>query len=222
MKKFCMAVLIFTALALFAGCVSANPGVRSVRGRGNMETHTIRATGFTGLHISGGYELVVGQADSFSVNMYIQSNLFEFVEAEVRDGVLYISSTRNFNTGARNTPRLYVNAPDLNSIFVQGAVDADIVLDVATLEIDVAGAANVILAGGRAETLSISIAGAANVEAFNFTATHATVNVAGAGNADIYATDTLNVSIAGVGSVRYDGGAEVTRSVAGLGTVRRR
>ena len=221
MKKLCMAVLALLALTVFAGCVTATPGLRTVRGRGSMETHTIRASNFTGLHISGGYELVFRQTANASVSMYIQSNLFEYVETEVRGGVLYISSTRNFNTGSRNTPRLYVNAPDLNLLSVQGAVEADIVLEVAELEIDVSGAASVNLQGS-AEILNISSAGAANVTAFDLTATHVTVNIAGAGNADVYATGTLDVSIAGVGSVRYDGGAEVTRNIAGLGTVRRR
>ncbi|MCL1862276.1 MAG: DUF2807 domain-containing protein [Defluviitaleaceae bacterium] len=218
MKKILIAVFIF---AFFAGCVSVTPGMQTVRGRGNMESHTIAATGFTGIDVGGGYELVFRQSDSFSVTMYIQSNLFEFVETEVREGVLYISTTRNFNTATRNTPRLYVNAPDLDKLTVRGAVNADIILDSDLLSIDISGAANIELVGS-AETLNISSAGAANVEAFGFTATHATISITGAGNVDIYATDTLNVSVAGVGSVRYDGGAEVTRSIAGMGTVRPR
>jgi len=186
-----------------------------------MVSYDITATGFTGLNISGAYDLTFRQAPDFSVTLEIQSNLFNYIETDVRGGVFYLSSTRGFTIISGNTPQLVVYAPDLNKLNFAGAVNADMYLHVNRLDINVAGAGNVTLTGS-AETFNIEIAGASDISAFDFIAANATISVAGAGNADIYATETLDVSIAGVGRVRYDGDATVTRSVAGLGRVQRR
>jgi len=152
----------------------------------------------------------------------IQANLFEFLEAEVVNGVLEIDYSRSFTTTGRDTtPRLTIYAPDLNILHVAGAVNADMELDVDTLTISLAGAANLNMAG-TVGSLDISVAGAANVSAFDLHAVDATVSVAGTGLVEVYASNTLDISIAGVGRVRYDGDATVTRSTAGLGSIRRR
>jgi len=183
-----------------------------------MVFHDITEVGFTGLNISGGYDLAFRQSPDFSITLEIQSNLFNHIETSVRGGVFYLSATRSFTTTSGNTPRLVVYAPDLNSLHFAGAIDADIYLHVDRLDVSVAGAADVTLAGS-AETLNIETAGASDVNAFELIAANATISVAGAGDAEIYATDTLDISIAGVGNVRYGGDAVVTRSVAGLGSV---
>jgi len=217
-KKIFALVLIFAlAVVTLSGCV-INTGRGAVTGRGRMETHTIQVEGFTGLNISGGYEITFRQSPNYSVTLEIQGNLFEHVEANVRGGVLHIGSSRGFNTGVRNTPRLYVYAPSLESLTVAGAVSGDIDVNTESLNIDVSGAANLTLYGS-ADMLNISASGAANVNGFEMTATNAVINVAGAGNIDVYASNTLNVTLSGVGRVRYDGNPQVTRNVSGLGSV---
>jgi len=222
MKKIAFIGVIFAAtLMVLSACTVNSGGVNSVRGTGDMVLYDITETGFTGLNISGGYELTFRQSPDFSVTLEIQSNLFNYIETSVRGGVFYLSSTRGFTTSSGNTPQLVVYTPDLDSLHFAGSVDADIYLHVNQLDVNLAGAGDVTLAGS-AQTLNIETAGASDISAFDLIATNATISIAGAGNAEVYATDTLDVSIAGVGNVRYDGDAVVTRSVAGVGSVQRR
>jgi len=209
--------LVFS-LAIFGGCVSTG-GLRSVRGRGDRELNIIDATGFTGISINGGtFDMVFNQSPDFSVELYIQDNLFRHVDTEVSGSMLHINSDRSFNTVSGETPRLTINAPSLNHFNVSGAVNANMVLDTSTLNIDVQGAANIVLEG-TANELSISASGAANVSAFDLIAQYVTVVLNGAGNVDVYASETLDARLNGVGRIRHDGNAEVTRRVAGLGTI---
>jgi len=218
-RKVLTIILVFaTSFILFSGCVVDG---NVVRGQGDMESYDISVDNFTGLSISGNYELTIRQAPEFSVVLEIQENLFEFVEISERDGTLYVRSARSLRTTLGNTPRLSVYAPYLDNFNFMGALDADIDLHVENLDINVAGAGDLTLSGS-AEVLNITSAGAANIEAFELTAANAVVVVAGAGNVDIYATDTLDVRIDGVGNVRYAGNPQLTQNIFGVGVVERR
>ncbi|MCL2364747.1 MAG: DUF2807 domain-containing protein [Defluviitaleaceae bacterium] len=221
MKKFfCTAILLLVATLFLSGCIRDSR--RIIRGEGPLMAFTLDFTDFNGLNLSGAHDLTFRQADAFSVVLEIQENLYEILDARVRNGVLEIDYTRSFTTSGRNTtPRLTIYAPTLNSLHVSGAVNADIILDTDSLTVNISGAANLSLEG-TANVLNLSVAGAANVDAFEMRAVDATVSVAGTGQVDVYASNTLDISIAGVGRVRYDGDATVTRSTAGLGSIRRR
>jgi len=222
MKRFYgLTLLMGAAILLLSGCIRIGGGVGGVQGTGAMVPHEISAEGFTGLSISGGFDLTFTQAPYFSVTMNIQENLINYLETPVRGDVLHLGFSRNISTTGGNTPRINIYAPYLDSLDVRGAVNANMVLYVERLDIEVAGAANLNLSGS-AETLNISAEGAANIDAFDMTARDVTVSLEGAGNVDVHATDTLNASLTGVGRVRYDGDPAVTRSVTGLGTVSRR
>jgi len=221
MKKFVLLTLASVlALAIFSSC-TINSGLNSITGEGDMEMHTIDATDFTGINLGGAFDVVFRQAPEFSVELEIQSNLFAHVETEVRNNVLRIDSNRNFNTVRGNTPRLTITAPDLDSLNVRGAANADFILDADNLSIEVTGAANITLEG-TANRLNITSSGAANIDAFDLIAQNANITLNGAGNIDVYAAETLDARLNGVGRIRYDGDATVNRTVAGLGRISRR
>jgi hypothetical protein len=186
-----------------------------------MNSHDIFVADFTGINISGGYEMVFTQADEFSVRLVMQDNLFRHVETNVRGGILNINSTRPLRTTGTNIPRLHISAPSLESITVTGAVDASIFdLEAQTLTIDMTGAANIHMSGS-ATRLSITTQGASAVRAFDFTARDANINISGGGTIDISVTHVLDVTIEGVGLVRYKGEPSVTRNTSGLGIVQK-
>ena len=207
-----LVVLVVAAVAL-TGC---NMG--TTQGTGPMVTHEISADGFTGINITGAYNLTFTQASYFSVTLEIQENLIQHLDTNVRGGVLHVGFSRGISTTGGNTPRLYISAPYLDSLLVEGAASADMTLDVDTLDVEIEGAGNVTLTG-TANTLNVVIEGAGNIRAFDMVARDVVINLEGAGNADVHATDTLNASISGVGRIRYDGSPTVTRNISGLGTV---
>jgi len=216
-------LMLVAAAVVFAGC-NFNIGGDSnnvVRGTGNRVPHTIDADGFTGINISGAYDLTFQQASDFSVILEVHENLLEYLETEVRSGVLHVGFARRITLAGDSTPRLRVYAPYLDSLVAEGAVSANMELHVDRLDINIAGAANVNLVGST-NTLNIHAEGAADINSFDMAASDVTLTMEGAGNADIYASETLHVSLSGVGRVRYDGDATVTRNIAGLGSIARR
>ncbi|MDR2168091.1 MAG: DUF2807 domain-containing protein [Clostridiales bacterium] len=235
-KIFMLALALMTGLFVFAGC-----GEAAVRGRGDMVNRAIPAADFTGINIYGDFELIFRRADTISVNLTMQENLFEYLESEVRGGNLRVRTTQTIRTDAANTPRLYINAPFLDNIVVSGAINAvdwddiraenlnidisgaanvDFYIEAQNINIVVAGAANLVVSG-RSDTLSLNAAGAANVEAFALTVHDAVVTLAGAGQVDINATDYLDVRLSGVGTVNYMGRPSVARNITGLGRINR-
>jgi len=221
MKKIILFSLLIAALVVMTGCITTGGSGRAVTGRGSMETFTIDAIDFTGINIGGAYNLYFNQVPTFSVELEIQSNLFEHIEANVRNGVLTFDSNRTINTTSGNAPRLTITAPDITYLNIRGAVSGDLHMDVDTLDVTISGAATLTLAG-TVHDLTVTSLGAADINAFDLRAVRATVTVSGASNVDVYASETLNAALSGVGRIRYDGDAEVSRRVTGIGTITRR
>jgi len=247
MKKLALACVLLLTLVLSTGCVittfgGGGFGANAVQGSGPMVSRDFNIPDFTGLNISGGYTVVYRHANTASVIVSMQENLFDYLNVDVRNGVLHIDSDRNFRTSSGNTPRLYVYAPMIDSVTVAGAITASdwdtinapsfymnvggavtatIDMNVEELDITVAGAATLYLSGTATEA-TVSIAGASNLNGEGLQTRNAVISVAGTGNAELAVSDNLNVSISGVGNVWYIGSPNVTQTVAGMGRVRSR
>jgi len=184
-------------------------------------SHEIQADGFTGIEIGGAYKLIFRQSQTFSVVLEIQEDLIQYIETSVQDGIFHLNPIGDRRMGFNRSPRLFINAPHLDSINLAGAINADVNLNADELNILLAGASKLTLSGS-ANVLKIKSAGASNIKAFEMIARDATVSVAGAGKAEIYASGTLHINIAGASKVTYDGEPHVTRDVAGFGRIKKR
>jgi len=219
-KIFALLLMATATLVMLTGCVIGGAGgLNTVRGRGELVSHEIAASGFTGINIGGAYELTFRQSPEFSVTLDIQENLFEYIETSVRNNVFHITgrSGIGINTGS-NTPRLIVYAPDLQYLNIRGAVSADINVETEDLEINVSGAGSLNFSG-NVDSLHINSSGVASISAFDLVAANANIRLSGVGSIEVYATDTLDVTLSGVGSVTYDGNPLVTSNRTGLGSI---
>jgi len=194
---------------------------------------------FSTVSIDGAYTVIFSYGSTTAVTVEMQENLFEFLEISVRNGNLYIESSRGFSIDAGFTPILHITAPSLAGIRVDGTVNTrdwdkivspsfeitvggasslNIDMEVDELHVDVGGAVNLTLSGS-ATRVQISADGVISLSAFDLIANDVSVVLSGAGYAHVHAENTLNATINGVGSVRYSGNPTVTRNVAGLGTI---
>ncbi|MCL2401162.1 MAG: DUF2807 domain-containing protein [Oscillospiraceae bacterium] len=122
MKKIVTAILIAGALLLLGGCalsprininipavddlVNIQTGIGGVRGTGAMVSHTIETEDFRAIDINVPLSVIYRNDQSQSVTLEIQENLFEYMQVSVRNGTLFVDSSRAFNVSASNTPRL--------------------------------------------------------------------------------------------------------------------
>lgn len=204
---------------------------------------------FTRLEVSGGAEVLLVQGASESVAFATDARPTRFVEAEVTDGVLAITSNDQLRwwdvllgRGGSRPTQVVVTFRELASIDVAGGVKltagafkADALkisgaggtairidaLDARTLHLSGAGALRADLAG-RVNDQTITISGAGDYRGAKLASQNATVTVAGAGQVVVNAEKTLRANISGAGTVDYVGDPQVTESVSGVGRVRRR
>jgi len=196
-------------------------GLNVIQGSGNIVSHEIQASGFTGINVGGGYKLTFRQSDDFSVVLKIHENLIQYLRTSVTDGLFHLNSDEDFQVGDDDRPHLSITAPDLTLVVFSGSINADMDLNVENLQITTAGASKMTLSGS-ADILKISTAGATKIKAFGMTARDVSIKTAGSGKAEICVTDTLHVNIAGSRKIVYDGEPQVKQSIAGVGTIERR
>jgi len=213
-----------------------------VKGIGEMVSRTFQINDFTAIDIGGSYIISYRHSQDCSVIVEMQENLFEYLEVSVRKGKLHVGSSKSFNTsGADKRPRVYIEAPYLESIsfsgatsmgkwdkvnsqnlFISasGAVNIDICLEVEQLDITASGASNIKL-DGNAGTVKISASGACNIKAGDLQARDTEIDVSGASNATIACSDNLDAGASGAARVRYTGDPAVTQRVSGAASVKR-
>ena len=246
-KRVVLAAAIVLVAAVFSGCVVVGfdgPAFgtgrgSSVRGTGAVISHPVYTESFSAVQIGGHYEIVYRHAPVSSLRFELHENLVEYIDVEVRSGTLVISSEVMF--AGNSTPRVYIYAPQLDSIAISGtgllrdwdtlttqslsldvggAVEGSITLEAESVRAVVSGVASLRLEG-RADTAAIVVAGAGEVSAGELQTRNASVNIAGVGSVTISVADALDVLISGAGSVRYIGDPDVTSNIIGAGSVTR-
>ncbi|WP_205501473.1 head GIN domain-containing protein [Rufibacter psychrotolerans] len=232
MKKTFFSLCMLLALVGLVQHVQA----QAVEGNGNMKTETRSVGAFTGLSVSGGFEVVLTQGATERLQLEAEENILPLIESTVQNGVLQIKT----KSGIKNAKKLkaYVTVKDLKSLNLSGGIkltstnalnanamkfkfsggiDVKMALNVKELVADVAGGADITLSG-RAETVNLDLAGAASLKAIDLKTDFFTIDAAGASSAQVNVARELNVDAAGIVSVDYKGSPKIKHS--GMGKVR--
>jgi hypothetical protein len=256
MRRFTLLFIILGSVALAAlltylAVSSARFGGRSQRAEtaaASGERVTRPLPPFTRIDVTGTAEVTLVQGSAESVTLPANPPRKSRVDAEVRNGTLYVESTDDtrwwdmiVGGGGRSIP-VTVTFRDIDAIAAAGTVRLNAgAIKVAALKISGAGGTQVSIedlttgqfrlsgAGalkaeiaGKADTQSVAISGAGDYRGGKLVSQDATVTVAGAGKVVVNAQKTLKATISGAGSVDYIGDPEVTKSVSGAGSVKRR
>ena len=210
MKKLAITLtLALSALFVLSAC--------GVRGSGVRKTEKRDLPAFTSIETTGAFEVEVTCQKPASFEIEADDNILPLIQTEVRDGVLRVTTTRNYS--ATGGIRLRINVPDLASVKSTGAGKfhvADVKND--NFEIDSTGAATVI-ASGLSKALKIRSTGAGKIDAHDLSAQKVEVTVTGAAGVEVSASDELDVSVSGAGRVTYTGNPKVNKHVSGAGQV---
>jgi len=211
MRRFAITLTIaLAALLTLSGC-------HGVRGSGVRKTEKRDLPAFTSIETSGAFEVEVVCQKPASLEIEADDNLVPLMKTEVRGGVLYVSSTKNYSTSGGIVLRITV--PDLESVKSTGAGKFH-VTDVKNdhFEIRSTGAAQIV-AAGQSKSVRIESTGAGKVDAHNLRAATAEVKVTGAAGVEVNATDELDVTVSGAGRVIYGGNPKISKRILGAGQV---
>jgi len=237
MKKILTTIgLVLTIILLIVLMIACQGGII---GNGKVITRTEDIGRFTRLVITGNFDVLLTQADRYSLKLEMDENLMDNVRITEEGNTLRIE-TRIHILGAREK-NLYITTKDLEKlevngaiklntdstlrveslgILASGAVRLDMTVEARQLKLDLAGASDCDICGKVSE-LRTQVSGVGDFDAFDLVASDVEIDMSGAGSARVYATQQLDVSISGAGSVKYRGDPEVHKQISGIGSLKR-
>lgn len=201
---------------------------------------------FTGLEVSGPYDVKVVTGKAVSVAANGPQRLLDDTDVVVEGGKLHIrpkkknwlASMSNWRSSGPST--FTVTVPSLTEAGIAGSGNMEIDqvtgdsfkggvagsgdlrvgrMAVQQLDLGIAGSGRII-AAGEARRAKYGIAGSGDLDASGLKAVDAEAEIAGSGDIKAFATGTARASIAGSGDIAITGGARCTSSKNGSGDIR--
>lgn len=216
MKKILLVLLLVLGLALAVS--SCHLGGKRIQGSGNRITVQRELGSFKAIEMEGAFDFDVTCQKPQSLSLEGDDNILPLVQADVRDGVLYLRTEKQYNS--RQSVAVKITVPDLESIKAAGAGKfriSDLKND--KFAIVTTGAAS-LTASGETKSVEIHNTGAGKIDTQNLHALRAKVDISGAANVDVYASEQLDANVSGVGRVSYAGQPKtVNKNVSGMGVV---
>ena len=236
-KLFKTTLGFLTALLLVSAC-----GMAPVYGSGKVVTERRDASGFDGVSVSGGGDLVIIQDGTESVSVETDDNLMQYVVAEVRGGTLNLylddQGLRNFQptrlvftvhvkdltavttSGSWNFTSEKINTDRLN-IVVSGSGSVNIGdLSADNLSVMISGSGEMD-AAGAVTGQSVTVSGSGKFRAGGLRSETAQITISGSGEATLWVTASLTTDISGSGTVHYYGSPQTDINTSGSGNVQR-
>ena len=113
MKKTHLFVTVL--LLIFISCEKPSDCVESL---GTIVTKEIQVTPFTRIEVKTGIELVITQAENYSVKVVTGENIIENIEVKQEGNTLYLSENATCNwVREYGTTIVYISAPNLEDIY---------------------------------------------------------------------------------------------------------
>ncbi|MFM9904493.1 MAG: head GIN domain-containing protein [Pyrinomonadaceae bacterium] len=230
MKK--IGILIFVA-ALVIGLVVSNMfsfgrtsgklfnfsmNFGGVHGSGNVITEKREVSGFKGVNVGGVYQVEIVAQKEFRVEIEGDDNLLPLITTEVEGGILKIEAAHKISPKSRILIR--ISAPDIDNLEVSGA--ANVVLNNiknSALNIGSSGASKVSVAGETVK-LTIDVSGATKIDAEDLKAQNASVDASGASSVSVDVADRLDIDASGASRISYAGTpTSVQKKISGASSV---
>jgi hypothetical protein len=173
-----------------------NWSFRTVGGSGNVVVEEREVSDFSAVELAGWGNLYVEVGETEALRIEGEDNLLEYIETEVRDGVLTIRHRQRVVLRPTSAIEYFLTVTELEAIKVVGAGDINVPR----------------LSGPR---FAVTISGAGNVDIDGLEVERVEVDISGAGNTDVgdLVADALEVRMAGLGDLRIDNGEVQTQQI---------
>ncbi len=217
-------VIVLLTAVLVAGCKP------TVTGSGNVVTRKLDLKGFTKVEAGHAFNLEIGRAKTFGVEIRIDDNLVQYLQVTRQGDELRIGmdSSHNYSVGDDSMVAL-VGMPELTGLDLHGASKAslsgfqsskDLRIEMSgaselkgeirtgDLDLDLSGASDLALKGsGGKATLELS--GASDADLSGFSLAEAAVDLSGASEATVNVAGRLAVKASGASTLVYLGDPEL-------------
>jgi hypothetical protein len=223
MKKIMLLALPFI---LLAGCVVNIQD--SITGNGNVTKQVRDVSGFTGIKVSSGIDVILTQGEPQRVEVEADENLQDWILTDVTGNVLNVHTDKSIRLA--KTKKVYVTCKTLDQIEISSAGDVtadtpfktdkldiqmssagDLKLEVEASEIGItiSSAGNAYLKG-KTGSLRADLSSAGDLNAFDLEAKKGDVSVSSAGSARVFVTDEASFRSSSAGDIDYKGDPKIT------------
>lgn len=198
------------------GCVIINPS--QVRGSGITKTEERTVSTFDSLDVNYAGSIEVRSQEKQSVEISGDDNIIPFITTEVKNGTLYIQSSKGYSP--RQNLKIRISTPNIKRFILDGVGEAKLSnIKNDRIEIDIHGVGS-FRASGETKDANIKLSGVGNINAKNLRAVNAIVNSDAVGTIDLYVTGQLDVNTSGIGEVNYYGNPKiVNKQMEGIGKI---
>jgi hypothetical protein len=234
--------ILLIAMLCFGVSVSAESQIlNTVQGNGTIIRKVRQTPPFDGLRVSTGIDVYLKQGDNISVEVETDENLHEYINTNVKNGILHVYTDLNIRRAT--VKKVYISMKDITSLHSGSAGDitgetpvrtdnieigassaGDIKLEVyaRSVSVNISSSGDVTLKG-ECENLFARLSSAGNLNAFDLRAKEAEVNASSAGDADISVSKRLRARASSAGNIIYQGNPAILDShSSSAGTIRRR
>lgn len=223
-----MKTLHYIGLLLLIITLSSWGTKKDVKGSGKIRKEQKEVAYFEGINVSSAIHVYLKQGDVQTVEIEGDDNIVPFIQAKVRDQVLYLSleGPSNVNNFSPVLPmNVYVTLKKLREIEANAAskVEGQSVFTVEKLELDITSAANLNLKvegesiemevsaaakatlEGNINNLEVDLSGASKLDASDLQALKADIETSGASSATLNVKDELQYDVSGASKLTYTG-----------------
>jgi hypothetical protein len=213
--------LVLTVAGGQAQAWSIHKHGHGIEGSGDLETRELELDEFSRIDLGGAFDLEVSFGDRQKVEVTIDDNLWDNLDADVSGGELELDWKKDCQPDRHCKIKLTVRS--LEEVNIHGACDAEIEgFKGDRFAYTLSGAGDLTM-DGEVDELEIQVSGAGNADTRDLKAKQVKINVSGAGNATVYASEKIRARVSGVGQVTYYGDPEEENtSVSGIGSIKRK
>jgi hypothetical protein len=208
------------------------------KGEGNVITKKIQLSEFSEIDIEGQAQVYIEQGISPSIEILIDSNLYQYIKAEVSGKKLKIFENKCIESISDYKVKIIANR--FSELDVDGSVkvksdslikfdklviqnngtgDIQLNIDANNLEVETGGSGSLKLIG-RALNMDVNIYGAGSLDAYGLQAKEADVKVKDAGSSKIFVSEKFTGDVSGSGNIIYKGNPKkVNTNITGSGTI---
>lgn len=212
-----------------------------IEGNSNVVSKTRDITAFNEVVSTGNFDVIITIADSTSLIVQAEENLFPFIMTTVRGQKFYAEIKEDYQLDNNQPINIFLTTPNLEGVILTGSgiiVCDSLTTDLLSTEItgsgriefskvtakdviaDIPGSGDIIISG-ETDRSEFYIPGSGSIQCLDLYQTDCYSNISGSGSIFTNVEDYLEVDISGSGNVYYIGTPEIDSHISGSGQVLR-
>jgi len=220
-------IFIFLFSMALASCihVKTGDGSKEIEKNGSEVTDNRTVESFNQLDINGVFQVYLKQGDQESLVIETDKAVAEHIISKVSNNTLYLSMEEDYDFGDIDPIKIYIQVKDLKSLKNEGvgtvtcqnplsldqltvdcegvgAIDLNVSANSLVLKSETVGA---ITLAGKVKDAAITHNGVGVLQAFELLTQNLKLSSEGVGAAEVYASESIDITANGVGSVQYKG-----------------